>query len=253
MSSRLNYGERKCDPRRLKPFFGCLLMARRKRRALPGVVGFLVIFGPINFAYGQQVALNAHDVATRVDRSYDSLHSLRAQFTEIYEGPGVNRRETGTLLLAKPGRMRWDYSAPPGKVFLVDGKDAYFYAPGGGDAQTMPVKKLDDLRSPLRFLLGKTKLEKELDGLTLAEVNGIYRLTGVPHSAISGNGSSQVTALVLDVNAQGEIQRISTTQLDGTSLAFVLSNQQRNAPVAADAFRFVAPPGVRVVNGMDAE
>ena len=25
----------------------------------------------------------------------------------------------------------------------------------------MPVKQLDDLRSPLRYLLGKTKLEKE--------------------------------------------------------------------------------------------
>jgi outer membrane lipoprotein carrier protein len=149
--------------------------------------------------------------------------------------------------------MRWDYSAPPGKIFLVDGKDAYFYAPGGGDAQTMPVKRLDDLRSPLRFLLGKTKLEKELDGLTLEQVNGVSRLTGVPHSAVSGNGSSQVTGLVLDVNAQGEIQRISATQLDGTSITFVLKEQQRNPPVPADAFHFVPPPGVRVVEGMEAQ
>ena len=243
----------KSDPRRPKPLHSRRLLTRSKDRALPGVFALSLVLAAPLLASAQQVALNAHDMAARVDRSYDSLHSLRAQFTEIYEGPGVDRRETGTLLLAKPGRMRWDYSAPLGKIFLVDGKDAYFYAPGGGDAQTMPVKKLDDLRSPLRFLLGKTKLEKELDGLTLSEVNGIYRLTGVPHSAISGNGSSQVTSLSLDVSAAGEIQRISTTQLDGTTLAFVLSDQQRNAPVAADAFRFVAPPGVRVVNGMDAE
>jgi outer membrane lipoprotein carrier protein len=234
-------------------------VARRKRRALPGalatiwfivVVFIAVAASPVS---AQQVALNAHDVAAKVDRYYDSLHTLRAQFTEIYQGPGVDRSENGTLLLAKPGRMRWDYSAPPGKIFLVDGKDAYFYAPGGGDAQSMPVKKLDDLRSPLRFLLGKTKLEKELDGLTLEQVNGVSRLTGVPHSAVSGNGSSQVTGLSLDVNPQGEIQRISATQLDGTTITFVLKEQQRNPPVPADAFKFIAPPGVRVVQGMEAQ
>jgi outer membrane lipoprotein carrier protein len=213
----------------------------------------IFLFALVPAAPAQQVALNAKDVAARVDRYYDSLHSMRAQFTEIYQGPGVDRSETGTLLLAKPGKMRWDYAEPAGKVFLVDGKDAYFYSPGEGDAQRMPVKALDDLRSPLRFLLGKTKLEKELDGLTLEQVNGAHRLQGVPHFAISTNGSSQVTSLTLYVNDAGEIQRISSTQLDGTTITFVLTAEQRNPPVAADAFKFQAPPGVRIVKGLDAQ
>lgn len=204
-------------------------------------------------AYAQQVALNAKDVAARVDRYYDSLHSLRAQFTEIYQGPGIDRTERGTLLLAKPGRMRWDYAQPAGKVFLIDGTNAYFYAPGAGDVQRMAVRKLDDLRSPLRFLLGKTKLAKELDGLTLSEVNGTYRLQGVPHFATSTNSSTQITSLSLDVNAQGEIQRIASTQLDGTTITFVLTGQVRNAAVPADAFVFKAPAGVRIVEGFSAE
>jgi outer membrane lipoprotein carrier protein len=195
----------------------------------------------------------AAKMAATVDHFYDSLHALRAQFTEIYTGPGLNRSEGGTLLLAKPGLMRWDYANPAGKVFLVDGKDAYFYSPGAGDAQRMPVKKLDDLRSPLRFLLGKTRLAKELDGLTLAQVNGLYRLQGIPHFAASHDGSSQVTSLALDVNAEGEIQRISSSQLDGTTITFVLTGPVLDPKLAADTFKFVAPAGVKVVEGLQAQ
>ena len=39
---------------------------------------------------------------------------------------------------------------------------------GDRQARKTPVKNLDDIRSPLRYLLGKTKLEKELEGLSLA-------------------------------------------------------------------------------------
>jgi len=66
---------------------------------------------------------------------------------------GINRTESGTLLLLKPGRMKWDYSSPAGKLFLLDGRYAWFYSKGDPQVQRIPAKELDDLRSPLRFLL----------------------------------------------------------------------------------------------------
>ena len=54
---------------------------------------------------------------------------------------------------------------PVGKVFVLDGKFAWFYTPGDAQATRVPAKQLDDLRSPLRFLLGHTQLKKELDNL----------------------------------------------------------------------------------------
>ena len=68
-----------------------------------------------------QSAPTAHDVALRVDRHYNQLRSLKASFSETYQGMGMKRTESGTLLLVKPGRMKWDYSSPPGKIFLLDG------------------------------------------------------------------------------------------------------------------------------------
>lgn len=190
--------------------------------------------------------LTAHQLAQRVDRHYDSLHSLKANFTESYSGLGVRRTESGTLLLRKPGRMRWDYSTPAGKIFLLDGKYAWFYARGDAQVQRMPAKELDDLRSPLRFLLGHTDLEKEMDSLSLAPAaNGEFTLTGQPKGQ-----EQRVARLTLTVTAAGLITGIEVEETDGALTRFMFTNEQPNAPVPADAFQFTAPMGVPVVDAM---
>jgi len=187
----------------------------------------------------------AHDLAQRVDRHYDSLHSLKASFTESYAGLGVRRVETGTLLLRKPGRMRWDYSSPAGKIFLLDGKYAWFYAKGDEQVQRIPAKELDDLRSPLRFLLGHTDLEKEMDSLALAPAaNGCFTLTGQPKGQ-----EQRIARLTLTVTAAGSITGIEVEEVDGAITRFVFTGEQPDAPVPAGAFQFTAPLGVPVVEG----
>jgi outer membrane lipoprotein carrier protein len=110
---------------------------------------------------------DVHAIAQAVDDRYNHLRTLQAEFTETYEGAGIERTESGSLWLKKPGKMRWEYRTPREKLFLSDGKDAWFYLPGDRQVRRTSVKKLDDLRSPLGFLLGKTRLEKELDGLAI--------------------------------------------------------------------------------------
>ncbi len=189
--------------------------------------------------------ITAHELAQRVDRHYDSLHSLKAEFTESYAGLGVHRTESGTLLLLKPGRMRWDYRVPAGKIFLLDGRYAWFYSKGDAQVQRIPAKQLDDLRSPLRFLLGHTDLEKEMDSLALARAaNGSFTLTGQP------KGQEQhIARLTLTVMAQGAITGIEVEEVDGAITKFTFTGEERDTPVSADAFHFTAPPGVPVVDG----
>ncbi len=194
----------------------------------------------------QQRLPSAQDLAKRVDRHYDSLRSLKAGFTESYNGLGLTRTESGTLLLAKPGRMRWDYSSPAGKVFLLDGRYGWFYTPGDPQVQRIPAKDLDDLRSPLRFLLGHTELEKEMSHLTLAPAaNSDFMLSGQPKGQ-----ENRIARLALTVTAAGVITGIEVQEIDGAVTRFTFTGEQANAPVAANAFRFKAPAGVPVVDGM---
>ena len=136
-----------------------------------GAVSLLLFAGSISA--GAQ-APTAASLAKTVDAHYNHLTSLQARYTERYVGMGEDRSETGTLTLRKPGRMRWAYDSPHGKLFLLDGASAIFYTPGDTRAQRIPAKQLaDDLRSPLRFLLGHTELAKELSiTRTFTVVNG---------------------------------------------------------------------------------
>src|ERR1700720_3615790 len=116
---------------------------------------------------------DVHSIAQAVDEHYNHLHTLQAEFTEVYRGLGMERTESGTLWLAKggmkkPSKMRGEYRSPREKLFVSDGKDAWFYVPDDRQARKTDARKLDDVRSPLAFLLGKSKLEKELQGLSLA-------------------------------------------------------------------------------------
>ncbi len=189
---------------------------------------------------------SAHALAQRVDRHYNQLHSLRAAFTESYEGLGMNRTETGTLLLLKPGRMKWDYAVPPGKLFLLDGKFAWSYMRGDQQVQRIPAKQLDDLRSPLRFLLGHTQLEKEIDHLAVAPTpDGRFKLRGQPKGQ-----EKRVTRLDLTVTAEGAITAIEFEETDGAITRFTFTGEEPNAQVPPSTFHFNPPAGVPVVDAM---
>jgi outer membrane lipoprotein carrier protein len=186
----------------------------------------------------------AASLARKVDAHYNHLRSLEARYTERYQGMGMDRTETGTLTLEKPGRMRWAYDSPPGKLFLLDGKNAISYTPGDIEATRFPEKKLDDLRSPLRFLLGHTELAKELDGLTLAPAQSGYMLSGTPRG-----GGQRLRSLVLTVDGSGLIHALRIEEIDGSVTTFTFTDIHENVPTQPAEFAFTPPPGVTVVSG----
>src|SRR5580698_1011386 len=165
--------------------------------------------------------LSAQDndaIVRKVDDHYNHLTSLRAHYTERYSGMGMDRTEEGTLLLKKPGRMRWSYAEPVGKVFVLDGKFAWFYTPGDAQASRVPAKQLDDLRSPLRFLLGHTQLQKELDGLTVTPDGSGFLVAGVPKGM-----EQRVKLLSLGVTATGAIASMRLEEIDDAVTEFSFS------------------------------
>lgn len=194
-------------------------------------------------AAGAQVP-SAKELAAKVDAHYNHLHSLTAHFSERYRGMGIDRTEAGTLTLSKPGKMRWAYDAPSGKIFVLDGKNAVSYTPGDSQALRTPAKQLDDLRSPLRFLLGHTEIAKELDGLTLTLVSGGYTLSGVP------KGMQQtVQSIGITVDAAGQILGMRMVQVDGAETSFAFTDIRENVATPDSEFEFTPPPGVTIING----
>jgi outer membrane lipoprotein carrier protein len=210
-----------------------------RKALLVGLLGFPLLFPSLLDAQANDALIR------KVDDHYNHLNSLRAHYTEHYSGMGMDRTEEGTLLLKKPGRMRWNYAAPAGKVFVLDGKFAWFYTPGDAQATRVPAKQLDDLRSPLRFLLGHTQLKKELENLTVVPDGSGYRISGVPQGM-----EQRVKLLSLWVTAAGQIERMRLEEVDGAATEFVFSDIKENVPVKDSDFAFVPPEGVTVVQGL---
>ena len=180
----------------------------------------------------------------KVDDHYNHLVSLRARYTERYAGMGLNRSESGTLILRKPGRMRWAYDTPAGKLFVLDGKFAWFYTPGDPQAQRIPAKQMDDLRTPLRFLLGHTQLAKELDNIHLTPDSTGTIIAGIPKGM-----SNRIRLLSLHVTQTGAITAMKLEEQDGAVTEFVFTDLQENVPTRDADFTFAPPAGVTTVTG----
>ncbi len=188
-------------------------------------------------------------LARAVDDHYNHLRSLQSDFTEIYRGDGAERVESGTLRLKKPRKMRWEYRSPKEKLFISDGQAVWFYLPEERQVRKTCFKKLDDLRSPIAFLLGKTKLENELRGLSKAIdqsplAAGDTVLRGIP----KGMGD-QLSEVQLEITPSNQIVRIVLMEPSGATTEFRFTGWKENQTMKDSDFQFTPPPGVETVEG----
>ena len=199
-------------------------------------------------------AEDIHRLARAVDAHYNHLRSLESDFTEIYRGDGPERVESGTLWLKKPRKMRWEYRSPNEKLFISDGQAVWFYLPAERQLRKTALRKLDDVRSPVAFLLGKTKLENELRGLSKAvdqspldPANTLLR--GVPQSIVSESMAGQVSEVQLEITPSDQIVRIVLMEADGATTEFRFAGWKENLELGDSRFQFSPPPGVETVEG----
>jgi outer membrane lipoprotein carrier protein len=195
-------------------------------------------------------AQDIHQLARAVDDHYNRLRSLQSDFTESYRGDGPERVESGTLWLKKPRKMRWEYRSPKEKLFVSDGQVVWFYLPAERQLRKTDFKKLDDMRSPLAFLLGKTKLENELRGLSKVVdqapfSSGNILLRGVP-KAMAG----QVSEVQLEIAPSHQIVRVVLMEPDGATTEFRFTAWKENQDVSDSQFQFAPPAGVETLDGM---
>jgi len=178
-----------------------------------------------------------------VETRYNHAQTLQVVFREAYTGPGQPRRtESGTLLLRKPGRMRWDYTSPQGKLFVSDGRFLWLYTPSNNQVEKMKIKESDDMRAPLAFLLGKLHFEKEfrnIQGQVLADGT---RITGEPRT-----DSLPYTQVQFEVGRDDQIRHVRVTGYDKSILEFDFEQEKLNPPLEANLFQFRMPKGAELV------
>ena len=177
---------------------------------------------------------------------YARLSSLAADFTQIYTAPGERtRRESGHLLLKKPGKMRWDYTAPEAKLYVSDGKLIYEYVPAERLATRTKVKEASDLRAPFMFLLGRGDLRRDFKRIEFA--NEAPARAGNRVLRLIPKRSQEFRELLIEVEPSSlQLTRLSFIDANGARSDFLFSNLHENAPANEAQFTFKPPAGVEV-------
>ncbi|MBZ5610203.1 MAG: outer membrane lipoprotein carrier protein LolA [Acidobacteriia bacterium] len=179
-----------------------------------------------------------------IEQRYNRAQTLKVQFNESYSVQGRPRKsESGELTLRKPGRMRWDYTEPAGKLFLSDGKDVYLYTPDAQRVEKTKLKASEDMRAPLAFLLGKLDFSKEFRDFDLKPAGADFLV-----AARAKNDSLPYEKIEMLVTPDYRIQRLVVNGQDQSILTFRFDSEKLNPPVDDALFKFQMPAGATLVS-----
>lgn len=180
----------------------------------------------------------------RVEKRYNGAKTIQVLFEQTYTTQGkAPRTEKGELFLRKPGRMRWEYATPAGKLFQSDGKFVYFYSPSTGRVEKTRLKESDDMRAPLAFLLGKLDFNRDFTNYQ-TRTEG----TGTVIKAVPKNERLPYTSVDFTVSAQAEITRLLVTGQDNSMVEFRFGQERINPALNDGIFRFKLPAGAQLVD-----
>jgi outer membrane lipoprotein carrier protein len=198
-------------------------------------------------APGQQPAPpSATEIAAQVQQKYDRVRDFSADFEHEAES-GVLRKtliERGSLLVKKPGKMRWTYKSPEQKVFVSDGAKMYMHTPADNQVIVSPVSAEDQATTAVLFLSGKGNLTRDFT-VTLIEgaPAGSYALKLQPKHAERDYDWLQ---LLVDRSTY-QIQGLTAADKQGTTSTFTFTNFKENVAPPDKTFQFTIPRGADVI------
>lgn len=184
-----------------------------------------------------------------VEGRYRNVQTLRATFLERYVEGGTVRVEAGVVYFHRPGKMRWEYESPEPKLFVSDGRTVWFYVPADRTVVRTPVKESADWRMPFALLTRGPKLSRICSRMDLADSREALDAT---HAVLRCTPKEKdLHEILIEVDAKsGDIGRVLVREAGGVEIDFRFANWERDIPVQASRFRFIAPAGVAIVDGL---
>lgn len=207
----------------------------------------LLTSAPVRVLTSANLSTELDQLVARIEARYGNMRGLAADFEQSYRGAGMReKRERGRVFLQRPRRMRWEYEPKPGKLFIVNDRDAWFYSPADREATRADAAKISDARFPFLFLLGQKNLRGHFSEIAFAiddrgASSGVRTLRLVPKRRDAG-----IREILLEVTLDGRIAKVRQIDEAGTVSEFSLANVQENYIAPAEAFEFRPPSGVNI-------
>jgi outer membrane lipoprotein carrier protein len=192
---------------------------------------------------------NPTDLARSLQQKYAGIRDFSTDFTHTYTG-GVLKKtvtERGRLLIKKPGKMRWDYTAPEPKQFMSDGVKLYSYIPADKQVIVGTVPQGEGASTPSLFLTGKGDLVRDFTA-SAGEVPKGYASGTQALKLVPRTPQPDYDWLVLLVDPSTlTLRGMVTADAQGGTSVFSFSNMKENVGLNDNEFAFRMPRGVDVL------
>lgn len=211
--------------------------------AAAGAFAASAIAGPVPVTAGQSVDLNS--LIEGLQRKYSRMQGLEADFVQVFRGSdGRVVRESGHLLLKRPGKARWEYTSPERKLFVSDGKSVFFYVYGEKNATRSSIKETADPQIPFLFLLGRGNLRRDFSRIEVATGEAAVGAGNQVLRLFPKRAPEEFKQLLVEVSSSFEVRRMVIFERSGARMDFLLSNLHENYVAPESQFQFTVPPGV---------
>jgi outer membrane lipoprotein carrier protein len=222
-----------------------------QRRFSQAAMSALILSALILPSTARETPAQARDLGPIIDglqNKYSRMRGLEAEFTQVYRGPdGRALRETGHLLLKRPGKARWDYNEPEKKLFVSDGRNIYFYVAGDKQATQAPVKESADPQIPFLFLLGRGNLRRDFSRIEVADGERPVEASDLVLRLVPKRAPQDFKELLVEVDPSSyQVKRMVIFERNGARMDFILSNVRENYVAPDTQFQFVPPAGVTI-------
>lgn len=206
------------------------------------------------FLIGAGRTPDARALAKLVESRYRNVQTLRATFLERYVEGGAVRIESGVVYFRRPGKMRWEYESPEPKLFVSDGRTVWFYVPADRTVLRTPVKESADWRMPFALLTREAKLSRICAEIEVADPAEAPDAGRAALRCTPKDNAQDIREIVIEIDARnGDIGRVLVREAGGVEIDFRFANWKRDVPAAESQFRFTAPVGVAIVDGLGNE
>ena len=149
------------------------------------------------------------------------------------------------MLLKKPGKMKWDYTAPEEKHFISDGKWLYEYIPAEKTVTRSSIKETGDMRAPFAFLLGQGNLRRDFRRIEFAKESPLK--AGNKVLRMLPKHLQDFEELLIEFDPFSfEMYRLSIVKPGDERSDFIFSDIKENVSAPSAEFVFKAPAGVEV-------
>jgi outer membrane lipoprotein carrier protein len=165
-----------------------------------------------------------------------STQAARGEFTQqqIRSNGRAGETSRGTFAFARPGRFRWEVSAPYEQLVVTDGERLHFY---DKDLRQVTVRRA----TPAALLFGSNDLDAAFTLKEAGAADGLEWLEALPRSKESGFERIRIGFRA------GLPEAMEVRDAFGQTTRFAFRGIERNPSIDPSQFRFTAPKGVDVV------